>query len=69
MKLHYYAETDSLYIDLSDGLSATSQEVSRDFVVDYDESGAVIGFDIQNASHHLDLSRIETTHLPLPAAS
>ena len=69
MKLHYYEETDSLYIDLADGISADSQEVSADFVIDYDTSGHVVGFDIQHASRHLNLSRIETAHLPLPIAS
>jgi uncharacterized protein YuzE len=69
MKLHYYAETDSLYIDLADAASAESRELSNDFVVDYDEQGQIVGFDIQHASRHMDLSRVETIHLPLPTAS
>jgi uncharacterized protein YuzE len=69
MKLHYYAETDSLYIDLADAASAESRELSSDFVVDYDTEGNIVGFDIQHASQHMDLSRIETSHLPLPIAS
>lgn len=69
MKLHYYEETDSLYIDLSQAVSADSRELSEDFVVDYDSAGRVVGFDIQHASKHLDLSRIETAHLPLPVAT
>ncbi len=69
MKLHYYAETDSLYIDLADAASAESRELSNDFVVDYDEQGHIVGFDIQHASQHMDLSRVETIHLPLPTAS
>ena len=69
MKLHYYEGTDSLYIDLADGVSADSQEVSNDFVVGDDVAGRVVGFDIQHASRHLDLSRIETAHLPLPIAT
>lgn len=69
MKLHYYEQRDSLYIDLADAVNADSQEVAHDFVVDYDARGQVVGFDIQHASTHLDLSRIETAHLPLPIAS
>jgi uncharacterized protein YuzE len=68
VKLHYYKDTDSLYIDLADGVSADSREVSADFVVDYDAEGRVVGFDIQHASQHLDLSRVETTDLPLASA-
>ncbi|GAA3746840.1 DUF2283 domain-containing protein [Terriglobus aquaticus] len=69
MKLHYYEDTDSLYIDLAEAVSADSREVSDGVVVDYDERGRIVGLDIQHASQHLDLSRIETSHLPLPIAS
>ena len=65
MKLHYYEDTDSLYIDLSTRTSADSQEISDGVVVDYDTAGQVVGIDIQHASERLDLSTIETTHLPL----
>ena len=69
MRLHYYADTDSLYIDLAEASSADSREISDGCVADYDEHGRIVGLDIQHASRHLDLSRIETTHLPLPIAS
>ncbi len=65
MKLHYYAETDSLYIDLAAGTSVNSREVSEDLVVDYGEDGRIVGLDIQHASQSFDLSKIETEHLPL----
>ena len=69
MKLHYYEDTDSLYIDLSNGVSADSRELSEGLVVDYDLDGRIVGFDIQHASEQLDLSRIETSHLPVPVAA
>ena len=36
MKLIYFPDTDSLYIDLSDRPSVESQEVSEGVVLDYD---------------------------------
>lgn len=66
MKLHYYEDTDSLYIDLSTRMSADSQEISDGVIVDYDTAGQVVGIDIQHASQRLDLSTIETAHLPVP---
>jgi len=69
MKLHYYPETDSLYIDLAAGPSTDSRVISDDLVVDYDEAGHIVGLDIQNASAQLDLSRIETEHLPIPVSA
>ncbi|MBX3292764.1 MAG: DUF2283 domain-containing protein [Acidobacteria bacterium] len=50
MKINYYPETDSLYIDLSHKTSVESREVSEDFVLDYDESGNLVGDDIDHAS-------------------
>jgi uncharacterized protein YuzE len=69
MKLHYYAETDSLYIDLAEGTSVDSREISEDLVADYGEDGRIVGLDIQHASTSLDLSKIETEHLPLPLSA
>lgn len=65
MKLHYYKETDSLYIELSTKASSDSQEISEDLVVDFDREGNVVGFDIQHASKKLDLKTLETSALPL----
>jgi uncharacterized protein YuzE len=65
MKLHYYEDTDSLYIDLAAAMSADSREIADGLVVDYDEAGQVVGIDIQRASQRMDLTKIETEHLPL----
>jgi uncharacterized protein YuzE len=64
MKLHYYPETDSLYIELKNTPGAETREVADGLVVDFDADGNVVGFDIDNASSKLDLSRIETVALP-----
>jgi uncharacterized protein YuzE len=65
MKLNYYPETDSLYIELASGVSADSIEISEGIVVDYNEAGKVVGIDIDNASHKLDLKELILTKLPL----
>jgi uncharacterized protein YuzE len=67
MKLHYYKDTDSLYIDLSSKVSAHSEEISDGLIIDYDDSGSIVGIDIQHASQCIDLSAVETVHLPLIA--
>jgi uncharacterized protein YuzE len=64
MKLHYYPETDSLYIDLNDKPSADSREIVEGLVVDFDAEGNVVGIDIQHASMKLDLKTLETESLP-----
>ena len=65
MKLNYYADTDSLYIDLSSAVSSDSKEIADGLVIDFDDAGRIVGIDIQHASERIDLSSIESTHLPL----
>jgi len=64
MKLHYYAETDSLYIELSPRPSADSREVVDGLVADLDAEGNVVGIDIDQASKKLDLGSLEALGLP-----
>ena len=65
MKLHYYAETDSLYIDLNSRPSADSREIADGLVIDFDADGNIVGIDIDHASKKLDLSKLETEALPV----
>ncbi len=67
MKLHYYPETDSLYIELKAGPGAETREIAEGLSVDFDASGAVVGLDIDHASA-LDLTMLETIALPVKAA-
>jgi uncharacterized protein YuzE len=65
MKLKYYSETDSLYIDLRNKPGVDSKEVAEGVVLDFDESGYLVGIDIQHASQLLDLTRLEAEYVPL----
>ena len=64
MKLNYHAETDSLYIDLSEKPSVESREVSEGVVLDYDAAGNLVGIDIDNASKKVDLQKLILSRLP-----
>ena len=63
MKFHYYPETDSLYIDLSERASADTREVACGVALDFDRDGQLVGID--NASKIVDLSRLEAEALPV----
>jgi uncharacterized protein YuzE len=69
MKLHYYPETDSLYIELKSAPGAEAREIVAGLVVDLDANGEVVGFDIDQASRKLDLSKVETIALPPASAA
>ncbi len=64
MKLNYYPETDSLYIDLSELPSVESREISEGVVLDYDDRGNLVGIDIDNASRKVELKRLILSKLP-----
>ena len=64
MKLNYYAETDSLYIDLSERPSVESREITEGVVLDYDAEGNLVGIDIDNASRKVDLKKLTLNKLP-----
>ncbi|MGH7104108.1 MAG: DUF2283 domain-containing protein [Acetobacteraceae bacterium] len=65
MKLHYYPQTDSLYIELKAEPGAETREVADGLNVDFNVEGEVVGLDIDGASRHLDLTTLETVALPL----
>ncbi len=64
MKLNYYPETDSLYIDLSEKTSVESKEISAGIVLDYDIDGDLAGIDIDNASKKVQLKELILSRLP-----
>jgi uncharacterized protein YuzE len=64
MKLNYYPDTDSLYIDLSEKPSAESREISEGVVLDYDADGNLVGIDIDNASTKVQLKELSLQKLP-----
>ncbi len=68
MKLHYYADTDSLYIEFKPEPGAETREIADGLNADFATDGTIVGFDIDRASQRLDLSTLDTGALPLKAA-
>jgi uncharacterized protein YuzE len=64
MKLNYYPETDSLYIDLSEQPGVESREISEGVILDYDAKGNIVGIDIDNASVKVELNQLILSKLP-----
>jgi len=58
MRIAYYPDTDSMYIDLSDKPSAESREkYLRGVVLDYDEDGNIAGIDIDICQQKTEFER------------
>ena len=64
MKLKYYKDTDSLYIDLSESPSAETREVSEGINLDYDAMGNLVGIDIDNATAKVSMEKLIVSSLP-----
>ena len=67
MKLHYYPDTDSLYVEFKSEPGVETREIADGLNVDLDEKGEVVGFDIDHAAERLDLTILETESLPVQA--
>jgi uncharacterized protein YuzE len=65
MKFKYYAETDSLYIDLAERPSADSRGAASGVVLDFDAEGKLVGIDIDHASKVANLTHLEAESMPL----
>ncbi|GAB6063093.1 DUF2283 domain-containing protein [Deferrisoma palaeochoriense] len=59
MKVAYYPETDSLYIELSAAPAADSVAVVEGVVIDVDAKGLPVGIGIDPASGVVDLESID----------
>ena len=69
MKLHYYADTDSLYVEFQERPSVDAREIAVDVRLDLDAERRPVGLDIDHASRVLDLDTLETKGLPLQPAN
>jgi uncharacterized protein YuzE len=64
MKIEYFPETDSLYIDLADRPGTDTREIEDGIVLDVDEHGRAVGLDIDQASKHVNLQKLNLRRLP-----
>ncbi len=64
MRIEYFPDTDSLYIDLADRPATHTREIEEGILLDMDENGRAVGLDIDQASKHLSLSTLKFARLP-----
>ena len=64
MRIEYFPETDSLYIELSEKVGRDTREIEEGIILDVDEDGKAVGLDIDQASKHLDLRKLNLRRIP-----
>lgn len=67
MRIEYFPETDSLYIDLAERAGVDTREIGDGIVIDIDADGHPVGIDIDQASKHLDLRTLDLRRIPFVA--
>lgn len=71
MKLTYFPDTDTLYIDLADRPSVESEVLNDNLIIDLDEEGRPVGITVEHYSQTVTTPAIEVSlpGEPLPAAA
>jgi uncharacterized protein YuzE len=65
MRVRYFADTDTLAIDLDEKPSAETLDFSEYVQLDLDEAGNLSGVTIEHASRHVRLERLNTNLVPI----
>jgi uncharacterized protein YuzE len=58
MKLQYFEDTDTLYVEFRAGAVAESRDLDENTVLDVDAAGNVCALTLEHASERADLNRL-----------
>lgn len=61
MKLTYFPDTDTLYIDLADRPSAESEVLNDNLIIDLDKEGRPVGITLEHYSQTVTTPAIEVS--------
>jgi uncharacterized protein YuzE len=59
LKIRYFPDTDTLYIEFRDATVAETRDLDEDTQIDIDERGVLCGLTLEHASERADLSGID----------
>jgi uncharacterized protein YuzE len=63
MKIQYFPETDTLAIELTSKPVASTDAVTDDLILDYDNQGKVVAITIDNYSRNVDAIDLQALNL------
>ena len=64
MKVKYFSDTDTLYIEFRDGDIAESKDLDENTLLDLDGQGNVCAITIEHASVRTDVSQLTIEGIP-----
>jgi uncharacterized protein YuzE len=65
MKIQYFSETDTLAIELTSKPVVSTDAITDDLILDYDDQGKVVAITIDNCSKNVDAINLQTLDVPL----
>ena len=69
MRLKVDLENDALYFRLSEAPVEESEEVSPGIILDYNESGSVVGIEILGIKERFPIEELSTLKAEIPAVA
>lgn len=64
MKIEYYKDTDSMYIEFTDKPSVATVEISGSLNADLDENNELVGLDIHSNASKFKFEELEFKNIP-----
>ncbi|KGE05175.1 DUF2283 domain-containing protein [Pseudohaliea rubra] len=58
MKVCYFSDTDTLYIEIDGGAVSETRDLDQDTTLDLDDRGRICGITLEHASQRTDVSRL-----------
>ena len=59
MRVRYFTDTDTLWIELRPSPTVETRDVDQDTLVEVDAAGSICAITIEHASHRADLSTFD----------
>ncbi len=65
MKIQYFPETDTLAIELTSKPVTSTDAITDDLILDYDDQGRIVAITLDNCSKNVDSVNLQALDLPL----
>jgi len=65
MKIQYFLETDTLAIELTSKPVTSTDAITDDLILDYDDQGKIVAITLDNCSKNVDSVNLQAFDLPL----
>ena len=68
MKVRYFDDTDTAYVEFSNHSSAETKEINDNILLDLDSNGNLVGMTIEHASVQADIAEMSFQQIKKKAA-